>query len=71
MAGAASHIDLFDHKTGSRKSFTDRPPNFGEKVEAFQNGLGSVDEIAFRVQTLWPIRKKNAQRRRGRSGVLC
>ena len=39
MAGAASHIDLWDHKP-----YLDRhhgePSDFGESVEAFQNGLG-------------------------------
>ena len=39
MAGAASHIDLFDHKPALEKHHGE-PSDFGEKVEAFQNGLG-------------------------------
>ena len=39
MAGAASHIDLFDHKPMLEK-FHGEPSDFGEKVEAFQDGLG-------------------------------
>ena len=39
MAGAASHIDLFDHKPMLEK-FHGQPSDFGEPVEAFQNGLG-------------------------------
>ena len=39
MAGAASHIDLFDHKPALEK-LHGSPSDFGEKVEAFQNGLG-------------------------------
>jgi hypothetical protein len=39
MAGAASHIDLFDHKPELVKRHG-QPSDFGEHVEAFQNGLG-------------------------------
>jgi hypothetical protein len=39
MAGAASHIDLFDHKPELEKHHGE-PSDFGEYVEAFQNGLG-------------------------------
>lgn len=39
MAGAASHIDLFDYKPALEKHHGE-PSDFGEKVEAFQNGLG-------------------------------
>ncbi len=39
MAGAASHIDLFDHKPELIKRHG-QPSDFGEPVEAFQNGLG-------------------------------
>lgn len=39
MAGGASHLDLFDFKPELVKRHG-RPSNFGEPVEAFQNGLG-------------------------------
>ncbi|MEP6670133.1 MAG: DUF1501 domain-containing protein [Chthoniobacter sp.] len=39
MAGAASHIDLFDFKPELIKR-DGQPSDFGESVEAFQNGLG-------------------------------
>ena len=39
MAGGASHVDLFDHKPELVKRHG-QEANFGEKVEAFQNGLG-------------------------------
>ncbi len=39
MAGAASHIDLFDRKPLLEKRHGE-PSDFGEKVEAFQDGLG-------------------------------
>jgi len=39
MAGAASHVDLFDFKPDLIKH-DGKPSDFGEKVEAFQNGLG-------------------------------
>ena len=39
MGGAASHIDLFDFKPELIKHHGEES-DFGEKVEAFQNGLG-------------------------------
>ena len=39
MAGAASHIDLFDYKPALVKNHG-KDSDFGEHVEAFQNGLG-------------------------------
>lgn len=39
MAGAASHIDLFDYKPLLERSHG-KPSDFGEPIEAFQNGLG-------------------------------
>lgn len=39
MGGAASHIDLFDHKPALEKHHGEAS-DFGEHVEAFQNGLG-------------------------------
>ena len=39
MAGAASHIDLFDFKP-DLITLDGQPSDFGEPVEAFQNGLG-------------------------------
>jgi hypothetical protein len=39
MAGAASHIDLFDFKPELIKHHG-KPSDFGEPVEAFQDGLG-------------------------------
>lgn len=39
MAGAASHLDLFDYKPALEKHHGEKS-DFGEHVEAFQNGLG-------------------------------
>ena len=39
MAGAASHIDLFDYKPMLEKHHGEKS-DFGEPIEAFQNGLG-------------------------------
>src|SRR6185503_14219112 len=39
MAGGASHVDMFDFKPELVKRHG-QPANFGEHVEAFQNGLG-------------------------------
>ncbi|MEQ9409479.1 MAG: DUF1501 domain-containing protein [Fuerstiella sp.] len=39
MGGAASHIDLWDHKPALEKHHGEQS-DFGEHVEAFQNGLG-------------------------------
>ncbi len=47
MAGAASHVDLFDHKPALEKHHGE-PSDFGEHVEAFQNGLGPWMKSPFR-----------------------
>ena len=39
MAGGASHLDLFDYKPELVKRHG-QPADFGETVEAFQDGLG-------------------------------
>ncbi len=39
MGGAASHLDLWDYKPDLEK-YHGQPSDFGEHVEAFQNGLG-------------------------------
>ena len=39
MAGAASHLDMFDFKPELIKRHGEKS-DFGEHVEAFQNGLG-------------------------------
>ena len=39
MGGAASHLDLWDHKPALEKHHGEKS-DFGEHVEAFQNGLG-------------------------------
>jgi hypothetical protein len=49
MAGAASHIDLFDHKPALEKHHGE-PSDFGEKVEAFQDGLGPWMKSPFQFQ---------------------
>jgi hypothetical protein len=49
MGGAASHIDLFDHKPELEKHHGE-PSDFGEYVEAFQNGLGPWMKSPFRFQ---------------------
>ncbi|MCH2180212.1 MAG: DUF1501 domain-containing protein [Mariniblastus sp.] len=49
MAGAASHIDLWDHKPELIKRHG-QPSDFGEKVEAFQNGLGPWMQSPFKFQ---------------------
>ena len=41
MAGAASHLDMFDYKPQLIKD-ADKPWNPGEKVELFQSGLGKT-----------------------------
>lgn len=50
MAGAASHIDLFDYKPELIKRHG-QPSDFGEPVEAFQDGLGPW------LQPVWPFRQ--------------
>lgn len=47
MAGAASHIDLWDHKPALEKHHGE-PSSFGEHVEAFQDGLGPWMKSPFR-----------------------
>lgn len=49
MAGAASHIDLFDYKPELEKHHGE-PSDFGEHVEAFQNGLGPWMKSPFRFR---------------------
>lgn len=49
MAGAASHIDLFDYKPELERRHG-QPSDFGEPVEAFQNGLGPW------LKPLWQFR---------------
>lgn len=49
MAGAASHIDLWDHKPALER-YHGRPSDFGEHVEAFQNGLGPWMKSPFRFR---------------------
>ncbi|HEX6985812.1 MAG TPA: DUF1501 domain-containing protein [Planctomycetaceae bacterium] len=49
MAGAASHLDLFDHKPELEKRHGE-PSDFGEPVEAFQDGLGPW------MKPPWPFR---------------
>ncbi len=49
MAGAASHIDLWDFKPELVKR-DGQPSDFGEHVEAFQNGLGPWK------QPVWPFK---------------
>ncbi|MCC6231759.1 MAG: DUF1501 domain-containing protein [Verrucomicrobiales bacterium] len=49
MAGGASHIDLFDHKPELVKRHG-QPSDFGEPVEAFQDGLGPWKA------PVWPFR---------------
>lgn len=49
MAGAASHLDLFDYKPELVRRHG-QPSDFGEKVEAFQNGLGPW------LKPIWPFR---------------
>ncbi|ELP31751.1 protein containing DUF1501 [Rhodopirellula baltica SWK14] len=47
MAGAASHIDLWDHKPLLEK-LHGQQSDFGEPVETFQNGLGPWMKSPFR-----------------------
>ncbi len=49
MAGAASHVDLFDFKPELVRRHGE-PSDFGEPVEAFQNGLGPW------LRPVWPFR---------------
>lgn len=56
MAGAASHIDLFDYKPALEKHHGE-PSDFGEHVEAFQNGLGPWMKSPFRFRPYGECRK--------------
>lgn len=49
MAGAASHLDLFDYKPELEKHHGEKS-DFGEYVEAFQNGLGPWMKSPFKFQ---------------------
>jgi hypothetical protein len=49
MGGAASHIDLFDHKPALEKHHGEKS-DFGEHVEAFQNGLGPWMKSPFKFE---------------------
>lgn len=49
MAGAASHIDLWDHKPLLEK-LHGKPSDFGEPVETFQDGLGPWMKSPFRFR---------------------
>ena len=49
MAGAASPLDLFDHKPALEKHHGEAS-DFGEHVEAFQNGLGPWMKSPFRFR---------------------
>ena len=49
MGGAASHLDLWDYKPSLEK-FHGQPSDFGEHVEAFQNGLGPWMKSPFRFR---------------------
>src|SRR6266700_1020352 len=49
MAGGASHVDLFDFKPELVKRHG-QPADFGEHVEAFQNGLGPW------LKPVWPFK---------------
>ena len=48
MGGAASHLDLWDHKPYLDKHHGETS-DFGEKIEAFQNGLGPW------TKSYWPF----------------
>jgi hypothetical protein len=49
MGGAASHLDLWDHKPALEKHHGEKS-DFGEYVEAFQNGLGPWMKSPFKFQ---------------------
>ena len=49
MAGAASHLDMFDFKPALVKHHG-KPSDFGEHVEAFQNGLGPWMKSPFKFK---------------------
>ena len=49
MAGAASHLDLWDYKPELEK-YHGQPSDFGERVETFQDGLGPWMKSPFAFQ---------------------
>jgi hypothetical protein len=49
MGGAASHVDLFDYKPALEKHHGE-PSDFGEHVEAFQDGLGPWMKSPFKFR---------------------
>lgn len=49
MSGAASHLDLWDYKPELERRHGE-PSDFGEKVEAFQNGLGPWMKSPFKFR---------------------
>ena len=49
MGGAASHLDLWDHKPALEKHHGQKS-DFGEHVEAFQNGLGPWMKSPFKFR---------------------
>lgn len=49
MGGAASHLDLWDHKPALEKHHGEES-DFGEHVEAFQNGLGPWMKSPFKFE---------------------
>ncbi len=49
MAGAASHINLWDYKPALEKHHG-QPSDFGERVEAFQDGLGPWMQSPFKFK---------------------
>ena len=66
MAGAASHIDLFDFKPELIKRHG-QPSDFGEHVETFQDGLGPWLKPVFEFRPHGIVRQ-DAQRGRRAAG---
>ncbi|MBP89314.1 MAG: sulfatase [Planctomycetaceae bacterium] len=56
MGGAASHLDLWDYKPALEKHHGEES-DFGEKVEAFQNGLGPWMKSPFKFSAYGESRK--------------
>lgn len=56
MGGAASHLDLWDHKPALEKHHGEKS-DFGEHVEAFQNGLGPWMKSPFKFHPYGESRK--------------
>ena len=67
MAGAASHIDLFDFKPELIKRHG-QPSDFGEHVETFQDGLGPWLKPVFDVPAPRLVRQDARRRRRAAGG---